>query len=206
MKNLHRRTVGALAGAALAFCGSWADAGTVQVQVADEAGRPLAEAAVFLESREARQSSHPQAGAEMAQSNRQFIPRVLIVPVGTAVAFPNRDTVRHHVYSFSPTKTFELKLYTGTAAVPVVFDRPGIAVLGCNIHDTMAAWVVVVETPYFSLTQRLGVAVLHDVPAGNYSLRVWHPGLAVGAAAAEQPLVVGASDMAVALKLTGVTP
>ena len=88
-------------------------------------------------------------GAEMAQKGKQFDPTVLVVPVGTSVGFPNRDTVRHHVYSFSPVKTFELKLYSGVPANPVVFDKIGIAVLGCNIHDAMTAWVVVVDTPYF---------------------------------------------------------
>ncbi len=181
-------------------------AATVQVQVTDGAGKPLADAVVFLESREARQAVRPATGTEMAQANKQFDPRVLVVPVGSSVSFPNRDTVRHHVYSFSPAKTFELKLYTGTAASPVVFDKAGIAVLGCNIHDNMAAWVVVVDTPYFGRSAAGGAVVMAQVPAGSYRMRVWHPALPVGAPAADQALVVGGADIATSFRLQGVTP
>lgn len=183
-----------------------AHAATVSVQVQDTAGEPLPEGVVFLESREAKQLAKPIAGAEIAQVKREFVPKVLVVPVGTAVSFPNRDTVRHHVYSFSPNKIFELKLYSGTSASPVIFDKPGIAVLGCNIHDNMTAWVVVVETPFFAVSDAKGTATMRDVPAGNYRLRIWHPGLAVGAAASEQALTVGKADLSTSYRLAGVTP
>ena len=181
-------------------------AATVQVQVLDGAGKPLADAVAFLESREARSASQPVNGAEMAQVGKQFDPKVLVVPVGTLVQFPNRDTVRHHVYSFSPAKPFELKLYAGSAANPVVFDKTGVAVLGCNIHDNMTAWVVVVDTPHYGRTAAPGKVVMVNVPAGSYSLRVWHPGLAPGAAALEQPLVVGAGDAAATVRMAGLAP
>lgn len=183
-----------------------AHAATVSVQLQDAAGKPLPEGVVFLESSQAKQLAKPIAGAEIAQVNKQFAPRVLMVPVGTAVSFPNRDTVRHHVYSFSPNKTFELKLYSGTSASPVMFDKPGIAVLGCNIHDNMSAWVVVVETPYFAYGDGKGAASMRDVPAGNYRMRIWHPGLAVGTSAAEQALTVGVADVSLSYRLSGVTP
>ncbi len=183
-----------------------AHAATVSVQLQDPAGKPLPGGVVFLESREAKQLAKPIAGAEIAQVARQFTPTVLIVTAGTAVTFPNRDTVRHHVYSFSPNKKFELKLYTGTAANPVVFDQPGIAVLGCNIHDNMTAWVVVIETPFFAHSDAKGATTLRDVPAGNYRMRVWHSGLAVGAPPADQALTVGATDVALSYRLAGVTP
>jgi plastocyanin len=183
-----------------------ARAATVQVQVLDGAGKPLADAVAFLESREARAASRPAPSAEMAQIGKQFDPRVLVVPVGTSVQFPNRDSVRHHVYSFSPAKPFELKLYTGSAASPVVFDKPGVAVLGCNIHDNMTAWVVVVETPHYGRSAAPGRVVMANVPAGNYGLRVWHPAQAPGAAAIEQPLVVGAGDTAATVRMPGLTP
>ncbi len=183
-----------------------ATASTVQVQVSDASGKALTNAVVFLESREAKAASKPIAGIEIAQVAKQFVPQVTVVPVGSAVQFPNRDTVRHHVYSFSPAKTFELKLYTGTAASPVVFDRTGIAVLGCNIHDNMAAWVVIVETPYYGRSAEGGRATLANVPPGSYRLRVWHSNLPVGAPALDQALVVGTSDPAVAVRLTGLTP
>ena len=126
---------------------------------------------------------------------------VTVVTVGTAVAFPNRDTVRHHVYSFSPAKRFELKLYVGTPAAPVVFDQPGIAVLGCNIHDNMVGWVVVVETPYHALAPATGVAKLPDVPPGRYRLRVWHAGLPPGTPATETPFEVPAGGARPQVKL-----
>jgi plastocyanin len=195
-----------LSALALALLSPLAIAATVQVQVADGDGKPLADAVVFLESREARQAVRPANGIEMAQANKQFAPRVLVVPVGSSVDFPNRDTVRHHVYSFSPAKTFELKLYTGTPATPVVFDKTGIAVLGCNIHDNMAAWVVVVDTPYYGRTATSGAVTLANVPPGSYRLRAWHPGLPVGAPATDQALVVGAADTATSLRLSGVRP
>ena len=191
---------------AVVFAPAGAGAATVQVLVQDGAGKPLADAVVFLESREARLAARPAQGIELAQAGKQFDPRVLVVPVGTAVAFPNRDTVRHHVYSFSPAKTFELKLYIGAPANPVVFDKVGVAVLGCNIHDSMAAWVVVVDTPHFGRSPPGGPAVMANVPAGNYRLRVWHPGMPVGAPATDQPLTVGTGDIATTLRLAGVAP
>lgn len=184
----------------------FAHGATVSVQLQDTAGKPLPEGVIFLESREAKLLAKPIVGAEIAQVKREFAPKVLVVPVGTAVGFPNRDTVRHHVYSFSPNKTFELKLYSGTSASPVVFDKPGIAVLGCNIHDNMTAWVVVVETPFFAISDAKGLATLRDVPAGNYRMRVWHPGLAVGAPATEQALTVASTDASLSYRLAGVTP
>jgi hypothetical protein len=126
----------------------------------------------------------------MSQFQRQFQPRVLAVTVGTPISFPNRDSVRHHVYSFSPAKPFEIRLYGGSSPPPVVFDKPGVVVLGCNIHDNMAGWIVVLETPYQVRTDAKGTGVISDVPAGSYQLRVWHPVLPAGASADEQALVL----------------
>lgn len=144
---------------------------TVQVRSPD--GKPLADAVVAVEIK-GQHSSNPAAKAEIAQRDRQFLPYVLVVQTGTAVNFPNFDTVRHHVYSFSPTKKFDLKLYTGTPAAPVVFDKSGVATLGCNIHDQMSAHVVVVDTPLFTKTDATGTARL-ELPAGEHQLKTWHP-------------------------------
>jgi plastocyanin len=178
----------------------------VEVRVLDSTGKPLPDAVVFLESREARAAVKPAPQVDVAQANKQFEPQVTVVPVGTAVNFPNRDTVRHHVYSFSPVKKFEIKLYVGTPAAPVVFDQPGVAVLGCNIHDQMAAWVLAVATPWFGKTGADGVVRLPQVPAGSYRLRTWHASLPVGAPAADQALVVEAAAQQLVLRLAGVTP
>jgi hypothetical protein len=107
------------------------------------------------------------------------------------------------VYSFSPVKTFDLKLYAGTPANPVLFDKPGIVVLGCNIHDQMLAWVVVVETPYFGKTNAAGQISLPASPAGNYALKVWHPGLPTGAQPQEQALVVTQPNQSITFALKG---
>ena len=184
-----------------------AQSATLDVLVSDGNGKPLAGAVVFVESPATKAAVRPGVGVEVAQVNRLFSPAVAVVTVGTAVSFPNRDTVRHHLYSFSPTKKFEIKLYVGTPAAPVVFDVPGVAVLGCNIHDTMAAWVLVVETKHFGLTGADGKLSLAQLPAGHYRLRTWHPSLPPGAAAQDQPLAMAASGSTqAAVLLAGATP
>lgn len=171
----------------------------VNVTVTDAAGRPLADAAVYVLVK-----GQPQvttvATAEIGQRERQFVPSVTVVQTGTSVHFPNFDTVRHHVYSFSPIRTFELKLYAGTPAKPVVFDKPGTAALGCNVHDQMSAWVHVVDTPLFTKTDARGEAVL-DVPPGQHLLRAWHFSQGEAGLPAEAPLAVGAGPARAALRL-----
>lgn len=174
-------------------------AASLQVTVVDEQGRPVPDAVVFLDSVQASKVVRPMAQVDMAQQNKRFVPDVLLVTRGTPVAFPNRDTVRHHVYSFSPTKRFELKLYVGTPAQPVVFDQPGVAVLGCNIHDQMIAWVVVVDTPYRAQADADGRVVLDNVPPDAYQLRLWHQRLPVGASAQAQALSM--TDKSVAMRV-----
>lgn len=194
--------------AALVLLAGGAQAGTVQVDVSDAAGKPLADAVVLLDSAEARKQVKPLVGVEMAQEKRQFVPGVLVVPVGTEVLFPNRDSVRHHVYSFSPAKKFELKLYSGTPSNPVLFDKSGVVALGCNIHDQMVGWVLVVDTPYYARTPAAtGKVQLDNVPPGTYTLRTWHARLPVGAPALEQALTVPATGTATAaVRMTGLQP
>ena len=179
-----------------------AGAAPVHVQAVGSDGKPLAEAVVFLESREARAAARPLVNVEVAQADRRFVKRVTVVTVGTEVRFANLDKVRHHVYSFSPAKNFELKLFTGVAANPVVFDKAGIAVLGCNIHDNMVAWVVVVETPHHAVADARGSVHLHNVPPGSYRLRTWHPGLPLGTEPAPVALTIGAADAEHAARLS----
>jgi len=176
-------TVGLMAGAAAA------PAVPLEVRAIDRAGQPLAQAVVTLESPAARAAVRPVRGLEMEQIDRQFVPPVRVVPLGSELRFPNRDRVRHHVYSISPTKTFDLKLFVGNEANPVLFDRAGVAVVGCNIHDEMIGWVVVVATPWHAVTGDDGRARL-DAPAAVYRLQVWHPDLPVGAPAVAQVLTL----------------
>ncbi len=154
-----------------------AQAAHLDVTVTDSAGKPLPGAVVYLQPAAGKLVTKPLAGVDIAQAKRQFAPRVTIVTVGTPVNFPNLDTVRHHVFSFSPIKPFELKLYAGVPGLPVVFDKAGFAVLGCNIHDQMAAWVAVLDTPLYALSGAAGKARIDGAAPGSYRLRVWHPGL-----------------------------
>ena len=136
-------------------------------------GKPAGEAVVSLHSSAAAAATRPGRGV-VDQRNTQFVPRVSVVTVGTPVSFPNSDNVRHQVYSFSPAKRFELPLYSGKPAAPVVFATPGVVELGCNIHDWMLAYVVVVDSPYHAITGADGQARM-SAPGGTYTLRVWHP-------------------------------
>ncbi len=164
----------ALAAAAfLALAPTRAAAGTVEVTTRDAKGAALEDAVVWVLPK-AGAAPARKRDAEIEQKDRQFMPLVTVVQVGTAINFPNRDTIRHHVYSFSPPKPFEIKLYVGTPVAPVVFDKPGEVVLGCNIHDHMLAYVYVVETPWFAKTGPDGRARIEGVPAGEYEVRVWH--------------------------------
>lgn len=161
----------------LAFCALLAlsaQAATLAVEVKDGKGAALEDTAVWAVPK-FTVPSRARREAAVEQINRRFVPLVTVVQVGTMVQFPNRDEVRHHVYSFSPAKSFEIKLYAGTPAAPVLFDKPGEVVLGCNIHDQMIAYVYVVDTPYFAKAGKDGRARLDGLPAGEYELLVRHP-------------------------------
>lgn len=178
-----------------------AHAANVNVVVTDAAGNPLTDAVVMLEPAGARLPVKPLQGVQIAQHDLQFSPQVSVVTVGTAVLFPNQDTVRHHVYSFSPAKTFQIKLYAGVPHTPIVFDKPGIAVLGCNIHDGMVAWVVVTDTPLWARSAAGGRARVADVAPGSYVMHVWHSTLAENAAPMASPVTVAAGDVEQRVKL-----
>ena len=180
---------------ALLGAAAWAHAANVNVVVTDAAGNPLADAVVMLEPTGAHLPVKPMQNAQIAQHDLQFSPAVSVVTVGTPVLFPNQDTVRHHVYSYSAAKTFQIKLYAGVPHTPIVFDKPGIAVLGCNIHDGMIAWVVVTDTPLWARSTAGGHARVVDVPAGSYQMHVWHSSLAETVAPQLVPLTVGAGDV-----------
>lgn len=114
---------------------------------------------------------------EMKQSNRIFSPFVLAVQQGDKVEFPNFDRTRHHVYSFSPAKTFELKLYVGKLEAPIEFEQPGVVAIGCNIHDYMQAFIYVAQSPFYAVSNAQGEVVFNDLLPGKYTVKVWHPWL-----------------------------
>lgn len=147
----------------------------VSLSGVDAAGSPTPHLAIALTPVTGTQLEDHASEGEIVQIDRSFVPLVSIVRSGTSVHFPNRDSVRHHVYSFSPPKIFELKLYVGTPEKPVVFDTPGLVVLGCNIHDQMIGYVLVRDTPWIAVTGEDGVAKIQGVPDGDYQLEWWHP-------------------------------
>jgi plastocyanin len=151
-------------------------AADLDVQVKGPDGAPVAGAVVSVHLA-GRPTPRPRAaGTYMVdQQDIQFHPFVTAVPVGASVMFMNHDTVRHHVYSFSPAKKFELKLASKQQNQSVLFDKPGVVPLGCNIHDRMIAYVDVVDTPWAKTADANGHVVLRDIPAGAVTITVWHP-------------------------------
>lgn len=150
---------------------------TVNLQLANGT-EPLTDAVVYLN--DGSEASPVQA--EVVQKDRMFHPHVLILPTGSSVNFPNRDNTQHHVYSFSPAKSFDLELYAGQPEAPIVFDQPGIVELGCNIHDHMQAFIVLADTRAISQSDEQGKVTLTldfgvDPIPDSLSLNIWHPRL-----------------------------
>ncbi|HEX8594017.1 MAG TPA: methylamine utilization protein [Pseudomonas sp.] len=159
-----------------AFCAAGAasvSAATLTARFVNQTGQPLAGAVLTLQGAAGK---NPLAlKAEMDQRDKEFVPRVLAVHTSTQVKFPNSDNIRHQVYSFSPAKRFELRLYGGTPSEPLLFDKPGVVVLGCNIHDWMVGYIYVTDDPWFAVSDANGVATFDQLPAGHYVATLWHP-------------------------------
>jgi plastocyanin len=204
LRNRRRRTglggrpafLGAVAAAlAIWIVAAPASAGDLVVTVRTPQGAPIADAVVSIAA-SASGPIHFPWPYRMAQQNIMFHPFVLIVPVGADVDFPNLDQVRHHVYSFSPAKTFELKLYGHDETRVVHFDKPGVVQLGCNIHDSMIAFIDVVTTPYVAKTGADGVARIAGAPAGAQPVRIWRPFLKAPGATLTQTVQIPAAGEA----------
>nr|WP_237141934.1 methylamine utilization protein [Pseudomonas rhizoryzae] len=174
-----------------------AQAAEIAVQVVDSQGAPLADAVVMLSGQGLQPERHPAA---IDQQNRRFVPHVLVVPTGTAVSFPNTDDIRHQVYSFSAAKHFELPLYHGIPSTPVVFDQPGVVVVGCNIHDWMVGYVYVTAAGRSVVTDGQGRARL-EVPDGHYTMALWHPDLSDKREIAQPDLNVAGKPVTLRLQL-----
>jgi plastocyanin len=164
--------------------------------VTDNKGTPIPDAVVSLTGVGTPAPAPAKTTLIMDQQNKEFVPYVLPVYVGTPVNFPNRDNIRHHVYSFSAPKKFELPLYIGTPTAPVVFDKPGVVALGCNIHDWMLAYVYVISTPHFAKTGADGKAQLEGLAPGTYEARVWHPRLRGETEKTAKPVTLSAGEPA----------
>jgi plastocyanin len=116
------------------------------------------------------QAQHPR----LVQRNKTFEPHLLVVPVGSVVAFPNHDPFFHNVFSLFEGKRFDLGLYEAGSTRDVHFDKPGISYIFCNIHAEMSAVVVALDTPYYGISDQHGQIVIANVPSGKYTLRIWH--------------------------------
>jgi plastocyanin len=150
-------------------------AGEISGRVVGQNGEGIAQAVVFVQALPPGTSlPSDKRSAVMDQVNKTFVPAVLPIVVGTEVRFPNHDQIHHHVYSFSRTKSFELPLYKGEEAPPVLFDKAGAVKIGCNIHDWMSGVILVLPTPYFAITDETGRFVLQDLSPGTYPLASWH--------------------------------
>lgn len=147
----------------------------LSLELVDEQEQPVVGAVIEIAS-----DSPPATPTETAiidQIERRFVPMVLLVDAGQLVTFPNSDNVRHHVYSFSEIKQFSTPLYANEDIDPILFDQPGIAVLGCNIHDSMVAYVYVAASAYRAISDALGQLNITDLPSQPDTVSVWHPWL-----------------------------
>lgn len=169
-----------------------AHAADAVIDVRGPDGQPLVGAVVVLDIPGAPPAT-PRGVYTVEQRNIAFQPALLVVPVGAVVEFPNRDKVRHHVYSFSKPKKFDLKLYSREEKRTVTFDVPGVVALGCNIHDAMNAVVFVTPSRFAAPTDANGRVALSGVPAGNATVRVWHPSIRAANNTLSQPAAITAS-------------
>ncbi|MBC7501137.1 MAG: methylamine utilization protein [Herminiimonas sp.] len=198
---LNKRLAFSAAGAVLFIVSEAACAVSLNIQVTDAAGLPLADTVVYAEALSAQSLQKPARSAEIEQKGRKFMPLVSVVQTGTDVSFPNNDTVRHHVYSFSPAKTFDIKLYSGVPGNPVLLDKAGTVVVGCNIHDQMVAYIHVVSTPFFAKTDAAGKARLTGLAAGNYKLKAWYYTAPATTSVPEQVIAITVADLSASFKI-----
>src|SRR6202043_11406 len=170
-------------------------AGTLNVQANLANPEPLAGAIVTVRG-EASHAPVAPVSAILAQINLAFVPDILVIPVGSTVEFPNSDSVSHQIYSFSPTKRFQLPLYHGKPYPPVHFDQAGIVTLGCTIHDKMVGYIFVTDATYFGRTDARGAWSVTNVPRGTYHISLWHPLLRDSAASLERDVAVTGDESA----------
>src|SRR6266446_7152243 len=130
-------------------------------------------AVVYLDGNFSRPASLPTK--ELAQKDLTFVPALLPIEVGTRVEFPNLDDTYHNIFSYSPTKRFDLGRYRPEERpIPsVVFDKPGLVTLRCDIHEHMRGLILVLSTPYFVMTDTAGRFRLDKLPPGKYMLKAW---------------------------------
>jgi plastocyanin len=177
-------------------------AAPLTVRVVDASGRPVRDAVVTLYP-SGNAARAPKAGGRyvVSQQNMQFHPFLTIVPVGADVSFPNLDNTKHHVYSFSPAKRFELKLFAKDQSRTVHFDKPGAVALGCNIHDQMSAFIVVTDSAWTARTNAQGMAAFNDAPNAPGRLTVWAAYLRAPGNMVQQAVAAGQRNASFTVRL-----
>lgn len=169
-------------------------ASSVEVTVVDRDARPVAGIAVYWRLPDGqRQTASDGTTAVMDQVDTRFVPHVLVVQTGTPVEFPNSDTVAHHVYSFSHPNQFKLPIYKGDVHPPVAFSESGIVILGCNIHDNMLGYILVVDTPVFGITDENGMVQL-TTGGSDGEIVIWSPRIRDDEEALVKAIVPAGSD------------
>lgn len=171
----------------------FAQGAELRATIMDVADTPVVDAVIVAVPEQPSSPGEAPTTAVENQINKQFVPHLLVVRAGTLVQFPNQDNIRHQVYSFSPAKRFELPLYAGVEAGQVLFDVPGPVALGCNIHDWMRGYIYVADSPWFAQSDSAGHAIL-KMPAGRYSVRVWHPQLVAPEESTIQTVTVSSEE------------
>jgi plastocyanin len=176
----------------IAIAGTDAGAATVDVFVTNSGGMPAANAVVSLmpDTGTTQAIPHTPEKSIIDQRHETFLPLVVVVRKGGEVIFTNNDVTMHQVYSFSPVKQFQFEIDKGHVSRPVVFEKSGVAAIGCNIHDNMVAYVYVADAPFAMITDAGGHVEIPDVPDGRYLVGVWHPQLRIGRQPAPTVLTV----------------
>lgn len=150
-------------------------AGLLEISVVDAESNPVPNVAVYV-TQDGAMIASATGSAVMDQRETRFEPHILVIQKGTTVEFPNSDVVAHHVYSFSKPNDFVLPLYKGDPHKPVMFGHDGIVTLGCNIHDQMLGYIVVVDTDIFGVTDEAGtLSVVIDDTGGAVTVSIWSP-------------------------------
>lgn len=175
----------------LSLCMASAGAATLNLTALDKLGMPMGDVVISATPVGAAiEAGAPVDAVTIAQDHRQFTPYVTPIRVGTSVRFPNYDKIEHHVKSFSPAKEFEIKVYESGTPPPVTFDKPGIVVVYCLLHEWMRAYVMVLDTPYFGKTDPSGAVSLNGLKEGSYVVRAWHPDMGTVKPALEQTVKI----------------
>jgi len=177
------------------------EAAPLTVRVVDPSGRPVRDAVVTLDPAAATRAPRPGGRFVVSQKDLQFHPFLTIVPVGADVSFPNFDPTKHHVYSFSSAKRFELKLFAKDQSRTVHFEKPGVIALGCNIHDGMSAFIFVTDTAWTARTNAQGVAAFGNAPNTAGRVTVWHPYLRAPGGSVEQNVGPGQRNLSFSVRL-----